>query len=156
MDLGRFKAGDVLHLHDGSRVEALAPSDDGRSVRVRYLDAPGDAELAGTEDFVAAERIAAFTPAPPGPEWAGRLTVVVHHVPESEDGEAGYGAVTMGGTPLGVSVEASDADSAPEALDRLLGALRVLGFVGSVQVEDATYLGGIQRYEMEVGGDETQ
>lgn len=40
MDLGRFKAGDVSHLHDGSRVEALAPSEDGRSVRVRYRDAP--------------------------------------------------------------------------------------------------------------------
>ncbi len=82
------------------------------------------------------------------------MNVVIHHVPESEASEEGYEAVAMGGTPLGgtplgVSVEASDADSAPEALDRLLGALRVFGFVGSAQVEDVTYLGGVQRYELE-------
>lgn len=30
MEVGRFRPGDTLHLHDGSRAEVLAPSGDGR------------------------------------------------------------------------------------------------------------------------------
>jgi hypothetical protein len=78
------------------------------------------------------------------------VAVVVHHVPESEESEECYEAVTMGGVPLGVSITASDSDTAREALDRLLGALKVFGYAGAVAVEDATYTGGIQRYEIEV------
>ncbi len=74
----------------------------------------------------------------------------MHHVPESEESEEGYEAVTMGGVPLGVSINASDSDTAQAALDRLLGALKVFGYAGLVAVEDATYMGGIQRYQLEV------
>lgn len=146
----RFKPGDVLLLHDGTRAEVLAPTEEGRQILTRYLECPDDPSLVGTEGFVGDRDVAGFTPAPPGPEWGDKVTVVVYHVPESEESEGGYEAVTMGGVPLGVSVTASDADTAHEALDRLLGALKAFGYVGTAAVEDATYVGGNHRYETEV------
>lgn len=149
MEMRRYRPGDVLLLHDGSRAEVLAPTEDGRWILARYLESPGDSSLVGTEGFVGDRDVAAFTPVSPGPEWGAKVTAVVHHVPESEESEGGYEAVTMSGVPLGISVEAG-ADSPPEALERLLGALKVFGYSGTVAVEDATYIGGVQRYELEV------
>jgi hypothetical protein len=83
--------------------------------------------------------------------WGDKVVVVLHHVPESEDFEGGYEAVTMMGVPYGVSVTGSDRDSAQGALSRLLSGLRAFGFTGRVAVEDATYIGGVERYEVEVG-----
>lgn len=83
--------------------------------------------------------------------WGERVTVVVHRVPETEGFEGGYEAVTMTGVPHGVSVTGSDPESAEEALDHLLDGLRAFGFAGRVAVEDATYIGGVQRYEVAVG-----
>lgn len=100
--------------------------------------------------MVAVHEVAAFSPTPTGPEWSERVVIVVHHVPESEEAEESYEAVTMGGVPLGVSVSA-DVDTVQEALDRLLGALAAFGYSGKVAVEDATYIGGTQRYEVEAG-----
>ncbi len=82
-------------------------------------------------------------------EWVEKVVVVVHHVPETEESEEGYEAVTMSGVPLGVSVS-SDSETAQEALDGLLGALKAFGYVGTVSVEDVTYMGGTQQYELEV------
>lgn len=146
----RFRPGDVLHLHDGSKAEVLAPTEDGRQILARYLESSTNPSLVGTEGFVGDRDVAAFTPAPPGPEWGDKVVVVVHHVPESEESEEGYEAVTMGGMPLGVSITASDSDTAQEALDRLLGALKVFGYIGAVTVEDATQMGEIERYQLEV------
>lgn len=150
MELGRFKPGDTLLLHDGSRVEVLSPSEDGRRIRARYLESPGEPSLAGTEGLIAEDKVSGFTPAALGPEWGDEVAVVLYHVPESEESEEGYEAVTLGGIPLGVSITASDADTASEALERLVGALAAFGYSGKVAVEDATYIGGTQRYEVEV------
>ena len=49
MDIKELKAGATLWLEDGSVVEVLAPSADGASVRVRYLEAPFNDALVGTE-----------------------------------------------------------------------------------------------------------
>lgn len=43
---------------------------------------------------------------------------------------------------------ASDAESTSEAVDRLLAALRVFGYSGTVAVEDVTGLGRSERYEI--------
>lgn len=140
-DRYQFKVGDRVARDNGAWAKVLSVAETG-GLRVRYTGDGGDPSLAGTEGELAVDDVISVSPAPPGPGWGDRVTVVVHHVPESEEGEAGYGAVTMAGTPLALSVEASDADySAPEALDRLLGALKVFGFAGTVAVEDATYLG---------------
>ena len=52
--------------------------------------------------------------------------------------------------PHGVSITGSDQDSAEEALNRLLDALRTFGFAGRVTVDDATHIGGTQRTDIEV------
>ncbi len=80
--------------------------------------------------------------------WDERVTVVVHHMPDTEDFEGGYEAVTVTGVPHGVSITGSDPDSAEGALNHLLDGLRALGFAGRVAVEDATYIGGVLRYEI--------
>lgn len=55
---------------------------------------------------------------------------------ESEEREGGHEALTMGGVPYGISISAEDADSA---------ALRTFGYAGPVAVEDAPYIGSVQR-----------
>lgn len=81
--------------------------------------------------------------------WGGKVTVVLHRVPESEEFEGGYEAVTMTGVPENVVVTGSDRDSAEDALNHLIAGLRAFGFSGRVAVDDATYIGGTQRYEIE-------
>lgn len=149
MELRRFKPGDTLLLHNGSRAEVLSPTEDGRSIRARYVDAPENPLLVGTEGRIAEQEVSAFSPVPPGIEWGDRVVVVVHHVPESEEAEETYEAVTLAGTPLGVSI-AADAPSAREALDRLMSALAAFGYSGTVTVEDATKPGRIERFEEEI------
>ncbi len=68
MELGRFKAGDTLILHDGSKAEALAPSEDGQWIRARYVETPDDPSLTGTEDLIADHEVYGLSPASPGPE----------------------------------------------------------------------------------------
>ncbi len=79
------------------------------------------------------------------------ITVAVAHIPESEEYEGGYEAVTMMGVPHNVTVTGTDRDSAGEALAHLLDGLRAFGFAGRVAVEDATQAGGVERYELKVG-----
>ncbi|MBA2618622.1 MAG: hypothetical protein H0U91_10710 [Rubrobacter sp.] len=81
--------------------------------------------------------------------WGEGVTVVLHHVPEDEDYEGGYEAVTMTGVPGMVSITATDRDSKEEALSRLLDALRTFGFDGRMIVEDVTELGSNERYEFQ-------
>jgi hypothetical protein len=83
--------------------------------------------------------------------WGEEATVILHHVPESEDSEAGFEAVTMKGVPYGVVVTGQDSDSAEGALNNLLDGLRAFGFVGRVVVEDAARSGRPDRYEIGVG-----
>ena len=150
MDLQRFKPGDELVLQNGARAEVLAPTEDGQWIRVRYLDSPEYPSLTGTEDLVAEGQVSGFSPAPPGPEWGESVSVVLHHVPESEESEEAYEAVTMGGTPLGVSITAESPGNPREALERLLGALAAFGYSGRVAVQDVAEAGISERYEVEV------
>ena len=61
MDLKALTQGTKLLLEDGSEVEVVAPSADGESIRVRYLDSPFSPELAGTEGEVTDYEIAGLT-----------------------------------------------------------------------------------------------
>lgn len=77
------------------------------------------------------------------------MTAVLHRVPETEDFEGGFEAVTMGGVPHAVLVTGSDPETAAAALANLLAGLRAFGFSGTLAVEDATYIGGVQRYDVQ-------
>ena len=49
MDIGALAKGSRLWLEDGSVVEVVNPSTDGRTVRVRYVESPFDESQVGTE-----------------------------------------------------------------------------------------------------------
>lgn len=49
MQIRELEAGAKVLLEDGSVVEVVAPSKDGRSVRVKYLEAPFNPTLVGTQ-----------------------------------------------------------------------------------------------------------
>lgn len=56
----------------------------------------------------------------------------------------------MTGVPHGVSVTRAATLTLPRgALSRLLDALRAFGFAGRVAVEDTTYIGSMQRFEVQ-------
>ena len=82
--------------------------------------------------------------------WDEKVTVVLHHVPEDEDFEGGYEAVTMTGVPHRVIVTGSHPESARSALVHLLDGLLAFGFSGVVVVDDATNPGRMERYEVTV------
>ena len=81
--------------------------------------------------------------------WGDEVTVVMHHVPESEDYEGGYEATSMTGVPYNVIVTGSDRDSVEAAIGQLVNGLRAFGFTGRVTVEDFTEPGRVERYEIE-------
>lgn len=147
-DRYEFKVGDKVARADGVWAEVLS-AEDGAALRVRYTGEGGDPSAAGTQDTVMVDEVASFSPAPAGPGWEERVAVAVYPVPETEESEGGFEAVTTGGVPLGVSVTAFE-NTASEALDRLFGALRAFGFAGTATVVDSTYMGGAKRYEAEV------
>ena len=49
MEISKLQPGDRLWLEDGSVVQVVAPSTDGESVRVRYIESPFDESRVGTE-----------------------------------------------------------------------------------------------------------
>jgi hypothetical protein len=49
VDIAGLAKGSVLWLEDGSVVEVVKPSADGRTVRVRYVESPFDESQVGTE-----------------------------------------------------------------------------------------------------------
>lgn len=149
MNLHLLKPGHKVGLRGGGTAEVLSETQDGEWILVRYLEAD-DPSLAGSEDLASANEIETLLGIVHPTEWRGHCTVHVHHVPEGEESEEGYEALTMGGVPYGVSITGYGDDSAQEALDQLLCALKAFGFSGTVRVEDATYIGGVQRYEVAV------
>lgn len=144
VDFRRLKRGDVLHLHDGSRVKVL------RSIPDSSVGIAAVRDDSGADTFVDESEVAGFSPVPPGPEWGESVAVVLYPVSESEETEGGFEAVTMGGVPFDVCITGAAAESSQAALDQVLGALSAFGYSGTVAVEDATYIGGTERYEVSI------
>ena len=150
MNLWLLKPGHRIRTHDGAEAEVLAETKDGGWIQVRYLEVEDDPLLAGTEDLVSEGEVETLLGVARTGGWGERVTVILHHVPESEESEEGYEAVTMKGVPYDVSITGSASYSAEDALTHLLDGLRALGFTGIVAVEDATEPGPIERYEVSV------
>lgn len=74
---------------------------------------------------------------------------MLHYITESEDGSAEYRAETLSGVPNSVVVYGGSDSSPQEALNHLLGGLLLMGFSGTVVVEDGAREGS-ERYEVEV------
>lgn len=150
MDLWYLKPGHKIKTCDGAEAEVVSATEDGEWIKVRYLESEDDPLFAGTEDLAHRDEVEALLDVLHRSTWGEEVTVIVHHVPESEESEGEYEAVTMKGAPYKVSITGSDPDSAEGALNRLLDGLKAFGFAGRVAVEDATYIGGVQRYQVEV------
>jgi hypothetical protein len=150
MNLWILKPGHKVGLRGGGNAEVLAETQDGERIMVRYLEVPDHPALEGSENLTSADEIEVLLGVAPKTEWGEEIVVIVHHIPESEEAEEGYEALTMKGVPHNVSISAESSTSAQEALDQLLSGLKVFGFSGRVNVEDATYIGGMQQYKVEV------
>ena len=57
IDISELKKGQRIVLEGGLTAEVLAPSEDGEWIRVKYLTAPDDPELVGTEDLCSGDEI---------------------------------------------------------------------------------------------------
>jgi hypothetical protein len=150
MNLWILKPGHKVGLRGGGNAEVLAETQDGEQIMVRYLEVPEDPALEGAEKLTSADEIENLLGVAPKTDWGVEIVVIVHHIPESEETEEGYEALTMKGVPHNVLVSAGSRSSAQEALDQLLSGLKVFGFSGSVKIEDATYIGGVHQYEVEI------
>lgn len=144
-----FKPGDRVARADGAWAEVLSTAEGGARLRVRYTGEGADPPAAGTEDTVSVGEVVSVSPAPPGSGWEEKVAVVLHRVPETGDFEGGFEAVTMTGVPHGVIVTGGDPGTAAGALENLLAGLRAFGFRGTLAVEDATHIGGVNQYEVE-------
>ncbi len=152
MNLWLLRSGHRIKTHDGAEAEVLAETEDGAWIKVRYLEVEDDPTLVGTEDLVSEAEVEALLGVARTGTWGEKVTVILYHVPQSEESEGEYEAMTMKGVPYDVKVTGGDPDSKEAALDHLLDGLRAFGFSGRVAVEDATYIGGVQRYEIERPG----
>ncbi len=150
MDLWLLKPGHKVSTRDGVGAEILSETQDVEWIRVRYLDSAADRLIAGTENFAHRDEVEALLGVAHKDTWGEDVSVILHHVPESEESEESYEAVTMKGVPHGVIITGSDPDSTEGALNRLVSSLKAFGFVGRVSVDDATYVGGVQRYEIDL------
>src|SRR5215217_4832885 len=149
MDLWYLKPGHKIRTRDGAEAEVLSETEDGEWIRVRYLDGADDPLFAGTEDLAHRDEVETLLGVVQESTWGEEVTVVLHHVPESEESEGEYEAVTMKGVPHGVSITGSDPESVEGALNHLLDGLRAFGFTGRVAVEDATSSGRVERYQID-------
>lgn len=150
MNLWLLKPGHKVRTRDGAEAEVLAETEDGAWIRVRYLEVEDGPSLAGTEDLLSAGEVEALLGVARTAGWGESVSVVLYHIPESEEAEEGYEAITMKGVPYDVSVTGSHASSAEGALSHLLDGLRAFGFTGRVAVEDVTEPGLVDRYEVSV------
>lgn len=147
MNLWILKTGHKVRLSDGTLAKVLTETEDGNWIRVERLDLD-EATLLGSGDLVNEREVEVLLGVAHPRAWEKNVTVMLHDVPESEDTEAYFEAVTMKGVPFGVCISGEDSDSPENALNRLLDGLRAFGFAGSVSVEDATQLGALNRYEI--------
>lgn len=147
MDIGIFRPGHRVRTSDGRQAEVLELMPDEVSVRLIYLDEEGGpfgvTRRTGEEEVVGGEHIQALLGAVASSTWREEVVVVLHYVPESEEGPPEYRAETLFGVPNDVVVSGGSSESAQEALNHLLGGLALMGFRGTVSIED----GAGERFE---------
>lgn len=148
MNLRILKPGHKVRMRNGALGRVVAETGDGARIEIEYLEPGGNSPPIGTRESVDGQEVEALLGVVHPNTWGGEVTVVLHHIPESEDSEAGFEAVTMKGVPYGVIITGDDPDSAENALVRLVDGLQAFGFAGRVVVEDATSPGRPERYEL--------
>lgn len=97
MNLRILKPGHKVKLRDGAVARILAETGDRNLNRVEYLESGGAPSPVGAEAMVDEREIEALLGVAHPRTWGEEATAILHHVPESEDSEAGCEAVTMKG-----------------------------------------------------------
>lgn len=156
MNLGILQPGHRIRTRTGREAEVLpepSSTSAGSSIRVAYLEEDGGpfgtVARTGEEDLLGAEDVELLRGVVPPTSWREQVVVVLHHLPESEEGPAEYRAETLSGVPNDVVVSGGSQGSSWEALNHLLGGLSLMGFNGTAIVEDGAGR-GFDRYEIEV------
>ena len=54
VDLWQLTPGDKILTHNGAQAEVLSETEDGETIKVRYLEFKDEPSMVGTEDFVEA------------------------------------------------------------------------------------------------------
>lgn len=156
MDIGILRPGHRVRTLDGREAEVLEPAREGTTVRVAYLDERAGPfntpRRTGEEEMIDGEHVQALLGAIPPSTWREEIVVVLHYVPESDEGPPEYRAETLFGVPNDVVISGGSPDSAQGALNHLLGDLTLMGFSGTVTVEDGS-AHDFDRYQVEVPGE---
>ena len=87
MNLWYPKPGHKIRTRDGAEAEVLAETQDGEWIKVRYLDSKDDPLFAGTEDLAHRDEVEALLGVAHGSAWGKKVTIILHHIPESEESE---------------------------------------------------------------------
>lgn len=149
MNLRILKPGHKVRMSNGAEAKVLAETENGDRIKVEYVESADDAPSVGAVELVDGQEVEVLMGVAHSTTWGEGVTVVVYHIPESEDSEEAFEAVTMKGVPYGVSISGYDSSCAEDALNQLLDGLRAFGFAGRVIVEDATEPGPLRRYEVQ-------
>lgn len=154
MDISILRSGHRIRTENGLQAEVMEHVEDGAAVRVAYLDEDGGPfgvpRYTGEEARVEPGEIGALLGAVPPSSWR-TISVVLHHTPATDEEPAEYRAETLSGVPNDVIVSGGSQISSQEALEHLLGGLFLMGFSGTIIVEDSAGQGS-RRYEVEVPG----
>lgn len=99
MNLWLLKPGHRIRTRDGAEAEVLSGTEDGVWIKVRYLEVEDDTYLAGTENLVSEGEVEALLGVAGTAGCGEKITVILHHILESEESEESYDAITMKDVP---------------------------------------------------------
>ncbi len=89
MDLRLLRPGHKVRMREGTEAEVLSETEDGEWIKVRYLDGGDDPRFSGTEDLVHRGEVEALLGVAHKRTWSDEVTVILHHVPESQESDSG-------------------------------------------------------------------
>jgi hypothetical protein len=81
-----LKPGHKIRTREGAEFEILSETEDGGWITVRYLGDQDGPLFAGTEDLAHRDEVEVLMGVAHKDTWGDRVTVILHHVPESEAG----------------------------------------------------------------------
>jgi hypothetical protein len=95
MGLRLLRPGHRIRTRDGAEAEVLSATEDGEWIRARYLGHGDNPLFSETEDLVYRDKVEALLSITHVSTWGEKVTVILHHVPESEESESEYEAEPM-------------------------------------------------------------